>query len=58
MAQRDFDLREIGLEQARELMEGLDQNSIVGRQYPVVCHATVELLADGVVRHVAASPVR
>ncbi len=39
MTQCNFDLREIGLEHACKLTEGLDQNFLVRRQYAVIFKA-------------------
>jgi hypothetical protein len=39
VTQCDFDLREIGLEHGRKLMQGLDQNFVVRRQSALVFHA-------------------
>jgi len=49
--ERDFDLREIGLENRRQLMERIQQQLFVFREAVFLVSVAGEAIADGVVRH-------
>jgi hypothetical protein len=49
------DLREIGLENDRELLEGIEQQLLVFRETALFFPAASEALANGVVRHYRSS---